>query len=415
MKDFSNYKKHVEIDMKSYSGNFHFNEQLKQEGTNIKINDKSTQLIDGVEENIKAIVRNHGNEFNESKEERSIMIDKKYNYKSGDYIEYLGDIYLTNNSIDKDNPFFNTAKMTKCNYILKWVDEGALYEQPCIVINNTKYTGGTKVQNGFTEVSAMVNIVIQSNENTKKISYGKRLYTMKNAWQVTLIDNITTENTLSWTLGKDSLNSEIDDIENGICDAFEHLYAISLNSNSQTLVETETFKIIPNVTDNGSIVLNPNVIYTSSDESIAKVDNTGLVTAISIGMCDITCSIGNVNEVLNLTINAKPVTPVISYSCDWSTAKTSTGCSLKTYMSSTATLKKTINGIDDSTLMVNYTLDSIGSSLLSSGAIAITRKTNNSFLVKNVNISVPKSFVMTFIDNLDGTIIATQTIQLTGT
>jgi hypothetical protein len=237
---------------------------------------------------------------------------------------------------------------------------------------------------------------------------------MKNAWQVTLIDNITIENVLSWTLGKDSLNSEIDDIENGICDAFEHSYLISLNSNNKTLVETETYKIIPNVTDKGIVVTNPNVTYISSNENIAKVDTAGLVTAIGVGNCSITCSIGNVSSVLNLTINAKPVAPVISYSCDWSTAKTSIGCSLKTYMSSIAILKKTINGVDDSSLMVNYTLDSIGSSLMSSSAITITRKTNNSFLVKNVSVATVKSFTITFLDSDTNTIISTQIINISG-
>jgi hypothetical protein len=191
MKSFKNYKKHVEVDMVKYSGDFHFNEQLRQEGTNIKINNKDSQIIDNVNKTIRAIVRNYGSEFNESKEERSVMIDKKYDYKAGDYVEYLDDMYLTNTAIDKDNPFFNTTKITRCNYDLKWMDENGLHEQPCIVINNTKYTGGTKsLITGVTEVDAMVNITIQANENTNKIGYGKRFYTMKNAWRVTLIDDI---------------------------------------------------------------------------------------------------------------------------------------------------------------------------------------------------------------------------------
>ena len=409
MKDFSNYKKHVEVDMVKYSGTFHFNEQLRQEVSFIKINDNSTQLIDGIETGIRAIVRNHGNEYNESKEERSIMIDKKYAFKSGDYVEYLGDIYLTNNCIDKDNPFFNTAKMTRCNYILKWMHDGISHEQPCIVINNTKYTGGTKVQNGFTEVSAMVNIVIQNNENTKKISYGKRLYTMKNAWQVTLIDNITTENTLSWTLGKDSLNSEIDDIENGICDAFEHLYAISLNSNIQTLVETETFKIIPNVTDKGVVITNPNVVYTSSDESIAKVDNTGLITAIGVGNCIITATIGNVNATLTLAVNAKPVTPVVSYGYTFSQ-----GTTIKQYVTSTLNCTKTTDGIS-SLLNMSCSWDTLGQSLISSGRLTFTTKSSSSIAVKNVSISTNTVVHLTVTDSDTGAIILDNiAITLTG-
>jgi len=127
MKDYSNYKKHVQIDMKDYSGKFHFNEQLKQEGTDIKINGKSTQLINGEEKVIRAIVRNSGVENKEANEERSIMIGKEYAYKYGDYVEYLEDIYLTNVSVDKDNPFFNTAKMKRTNHLFKWIYKGVVY------------------------------------------------------------------------------------------------------------------------------------------------------------------------------------------------------------------------------------------------------------------------------------------------
>jgi hypothetical protein len=81
MKNYSNYKKHIEVDMVKYSGDFHFKEQLKQEGTDIKINEKSTQLIDSVDTNIRAIVRNSGVENKEANEERSIMIGKEYDYK----------------------------------------------------------------------------------------------------------------------------------------------------------------------------------------------------------------------------------------------------------------------------------------------------------------------------------------------
>lgn len=414
MKDFKNYKKHIEVDMKSYSGNFHFNEQLKQEGTDIKINEQTVQTIDGVEKPIRAIVRNHGNEYNELKEERSIAIDKKYDYKVGDYVEYLDDIYLTNSAIDKDNPFFNTTKLTRCNFMLKWIDENGLHEQPCIVVNNTKYTGGTKSQNTFTEIDAMVNITIQANENTKKINYGKRLFTMKNAWRVTLIDNITTENVFSWTLGKDSINSENDNVILGVCDYYEHLYAITLDSNTQSLIETSTYQIKPTIKDEGKIVLNPNnIAYKSSDETIATVSEKGLVSALKTGNCIITCSIGSVNTTLNLTVTAKTSTPVISYTCDWSTGKTSTGASLKTYMSSIVTLDETINGVSNPSLVVNYTLDALATTLVNSKSISITRQSNTSFLVKNINVNTSKSFTINFIDSSNNSVINTSIVNLT--
>jgi uncharacterized protein YjdB len=410
MKDYTNYRSYTNVDMVDFSGNFHFNEQLKQEGTDIKINNESTQLIDDIETPIRAIIRNHGNEYSELKEERSIMIDKKYNYKAGDYIVYLDDTYLTNNSIDKDNPFFNTAKMTRCNYILKWMDDEGLHEQPCMVINNTKYTGGIKnLTSGITEVDAMVNITIQNNENTNKIGYGKRLYTMKNAWQVTLIDDITTENTLSWTLGKDSLSTEVDDIINGICDAYANQYTITLNSTSQTLSVGGTYQITASVSNNNKPVSNPNINWTSSDNTIATVNN-GLVTAITSGNCIISCNIGSVQAELSLVVVENTSTePVISYGYDFSQTTI-----IKEFVTSILTCTKTIDAVS-SPLNISYNFDSLGQSLISSGKITVTTKSSSSIAIKNVSVSTNTVIHITVLDSIDNTkILDNIEITLTG-
>jgi hypothetical protein len=310
-------------------------------------------------------------------------------------------------------PSHDKFKMRPCNYILKWMMDGEYHEIPSIVMNNTKYTGGIKtLTSGLTEIDAMINITTQNNKNTKNIDYGKRLYAMQNAWRVTLIDDITT-NLFTWSLGKDSINSELDDVVNGICDAFEHNYTISLSSNSESIIETSTYQISATVKDNNIVISNPKIIYKSSDETVATVSN-GLISGLKQGSCIITCSIGNAIASLALTVIAKTVTPVISYSCDWSTGKTSSGVSLKTYMSSTATCKETIDGVVNSALLASYLLDSVGTTLLSTGAISITRKSNVDFLVKNVSVSTSKSFVITFTNSVDNSVMSNQTVSLTG-
>jgi hypothetical protein len=213
-------------------------------------------------------------------------------------------------------PSHDKFKMRPCNFILKWMDNGSLCEQPCIVINNTKYTGGTKaLVSGVREVDAMVNITISMNENTNKIGYGKRFYTMKNAWQVTLIDDITTSNVLSWTLGKDSINSETDNVKLGICDYYEHNYSITLSLISESIAMGGTYQIVPKVLDDTTNVIDPHVMYKSSDINIATVDEKGLVTSVQQGSAIITCSIGNVSIDLNINVTALPVTPVVNYQC----------------------------------------------------------------------------------------------------
>jgi hypothetical protein len=277
------------------------------------------------------------------------------------------------------------------------MDNGILYEQPCIVVNNTKNTGGTKsLTSGLTEVDAMVNITIQANDNTKKIVYGKRLYAMKNAWRVTLIDDITTDNLFTWTLGKDSINSEVDDVINGICDAFEHNYTISLSSNSESIVETSTYQINAIVKDNNTVISNPKIIYKSSDETIATVNN-GLITGLKQGSCVITCSIGNVSADLDLTVTAKTVTPVISYGYSFSQST-----SIKQYVTSILTCTKTVDSVS-TPLNISCTWDSVGQSLISTNKIVITTKSSSSIGIKNALIATSTVAYLTVTDTDTGT------------
>jgi hypothetical protein len=412
MKDFSNYKKHVQIDMKDYSGKFHFNEQLKQEGTDIEINEKSSQTIDNVDTVIRAIVRNHGNEYNESKEERSVMIDKKYDYKTGDYVEYLGDIYLTNTFVDKDNPFFNTAKTTRCNYILKWMIDGVLYEMPAIVTNNTKYTLGIKnLTSGFTEADGMFGAIVGYNDIAKNIPLGKRFIVNGQAWEATQLDHSSVPNVLAILLGETSKVSENDNLELEIADFYQHKYTITLNSTSKSVVEGGTYQISTVVKDDGKEVSSSNVTYKSSNEIIATVDNKGLITAFKTGTTIITCSIGEVKCDLSLSVITKTTIPVINYTTSWTN---NNGSVLKLMSSTTVNCVKTVDGIGDNSLVVNYTLDSVASNLVAQKKLTITKVNDTSYTIKNTNTSVVTDISITFTDSVTGTVIETKVIQLKG-
>lgn len=333
--------------------------------------------------------------------------------KGGDYIEHYDD------KLDKTDTYLVFSKAERkldseinyikyCNHLLKFVVNGEYNEIPVIVTNNTKYTAGISTQVvGITEIDSMFGLVLSWNDIGKKIKTGQRFIINDNAWEVSQIDHVTGQGIASILLITNSKNAN-DNLELEIADYYLHNYTITLNSTSETLQETSTYQIVPNVTDNGVAITNGNIVYHSSDESICTVDNNGLVTALTIGNCVITATIGNVNTTMNIEVIAKSVVPIVSYGYSWSN-----GVNLKIYMSSTITLNKTVDSVS-SPLVVNYNLDSVGATLLNAGSISITKKSDYSYQVKNVNVSTIKSFVITFTDSTDGTIIATQTISLTG-
>lgn len=190
-----------------------------------------------------------------------------------------------------------------------------------------------------------------------------------------------------------------------------HTYTITLGSNSETLVETSTYTIVPTCTDNGTTVTSPIITFVSDNENIANVDATGIVSCVGVGSTIISVQYNNVSAILQLVVEEKSSEPVISYTASWSNTTT-----LKTYSSSTMTPIKTLNGIDDSANMtVTYSFDATGASLLSSGKITIVKKTGtlNSWTIKNVSVSTSTDIHVTFTDSVTGTkILDAQLIAL---
>ena len=78
---------------------------------------------------------------------------------------------------------------------------------------------------------------------------------------------------------------------------------ISLNSTAVSIEEGKTFSLIATV-KNGS---NAHLLWISSDNAVAMVDNQGLVTAIKAGTAEISVKCGDATAKCVVTVTAKPV------------------------------------------------------------------------------------------------------------
>ncbi|OOM79479.1 bacterial Ig-like domain protein [Clostridium puniceum] len=210
----------------------------------------------------------------------------------------------------------------------------------------------------------------------------------------TVLSIDTTKNDLFYVTGKQK------DVYN------PHVYEIVLSSNSETLVEGGTYQISATCKDNGTVVTNPTLTYLSSDNTIATIDDKGLVNGVKTGTCNITVNYNNTIATLSLIINAKPIDPVISYS-----STSSNGYSYRVKEGATLTYTKTIDSVVDNTLDVLFTLDATGTLLVNSNSISVVKKTGNTIQVRNLTITAPKSFVLTVKDSANGTVISTQIIS----
>ena len=79
--------------------------------------------------------------------------------------------------------------------------------------------------------------------------------------------------------------------------------SIKIDKETVTLLEGETTNISCTVLPRDAA--NKKITYTSSDTSVAKVDEYGKITAIKKGTCTITASIGEITATVTVTVNKK--------------------------------------------------------------------------------------------------------------
>lgn len=188
MKDYTNYRK--EPDMKMVSAKIIWKKNLKSEGTNIKVNGENSEIIENTNTPYFCIVRNYGIEQKNDLEERIMYFDKFYSIKRGDYVEYNGDTYLTTSKRDKDNPVFDTIKMTWCNQVLTL--EG-MPSQPCFMKNSSYGSKGIVTNNQYSsDFDSRGIIIVQKNKYTDKLYEGFRMifnHSKNDVYQITKINS----------------------------------------------------------------------------------------------------------------------------------------------------------------------------------------------------------------------------------
>jgi hypothetical protein len=217
MKDYSNYK--VQFDMVDYSRRWIFEEQLKQEGSNLKVNEKATQMINGIEVPYRAIVRRHGQDHKEFQEERSLDFGKEFDIKLGDYIQYLDEIFLVNTHVDKDNPAYNCTKMIMCNNTMN----AKGWDKPinCFLTNSSYGDKGVLDSTFLSSIDGKMLCYIQDNETTKTIVIDMRFifdHDKSQVYKVVKTETVTTGvgRLRKIVLDKDKTQDEKDDFVNNI-------------------------------------------------------------------------------------------------------------------------------------------------------------------------------------------------------
>ena len=330
--------------------------------------------------------------------------------KTGDIIVYQNKKWVVISQPEEDTKSYR-AKMRELNFIIKVYIGEILNEFDSIIESESAYIQDGEVMN--IAVGEII-VTVSSNEYTDKIDIGTRFIKLSYAWKVSGVDR--SKKGLNIIHADKDVFIPDDDKQNEIADRYnhDHQYVISI-SNQQPIeiVLSGTTQLIFIVTDKGIQVSDsPEIICISSNEAIATVSNTGLITSISNGETAITAIIAGYPEAA-VTVSTKvtgAVTP--SYSVDITfknSAEITIGFSAKTftaviYENGTAITTKAV------TWSVNnkdYTGDAIATlSDMTGTTCKLAALNNNAYIGHSVVLTATLTDDSTAFYNLDVSIIS---------
>lgn len=234
---------------------------------------------------------NDANEW--QKDIDNIVLIKKdiYEIKCGDVVSYGNHNYLVVFE-PEDRDFYWSAKMRRCNNVLKFYNNYVLKEVPCIVGEGLLSTKTTSLS-----YSTLIDIAgnhfmvkVPENKDTNAIKIGDRFILNQYAYRIIGVDNVTEVNIITFRV-EFTLVTENDNKELGIADFYSNQidYKISiLNGESiEMLYPNGTLQLNVVLEENGISITNPEFIYSSSNPDIIEVDSIGLVTVVGIGIATI--------------------------------------------------------------------------------------------------------------------------------
>ena len=232
-----------------------------------------------------------------------LILDRKVDFiPIGAYVKYNNSIWIVYNPDNIASPTGNTI-VIRCNTTYNTLDYyGNLVKTPMFYAKGTVLASSPYYMEFSTTLDGYQHVIMQLNEVTEQITNNTRLILGKSAFGMYGVSDFPEEFTgdpNSCHIFRADLRLqetvESDDLVNHVADGKYFSFTLDIGGNSTMIVgEPQTLSITAR--RNGDIVQstteNPiTYVWTSSDETIATVDEYGVVTPVSVGSCVITCSI----------------------------------------------------------------------------------------------------------------------------
>lgn len=297
-------------------------------------------LTDGVSERI--VVQNHTNPLNASKYDKKCSFDIASKVHTGSLIEFDEKKWIVISKIF-NKMAYKVGSVLECNNTITLNKNHILYNIPCIVESSVRlYQLGQEDNKYLSEPSTNIVVRVPNNETTQLIKRNDVYKLGMQNYKVVDVNDVIESGLLILKM-EFALSEQVND---NIITTITILNGEEVNMNYQG----QTLQLNVEVKIDGETILNPEIIYTSSNEDIATVDENGLITTVLNGVCTITATYNGVSD--SIDINSVTTIPddyeIILTPTNADTIKIGTSLILEAHAMN--------NGVEDLTKYFNWYL-----------------------------------------------------------
>lgn len=208
-----------------------------------------------------------------------------------------GERYIVTSKDGIESDIFFTSMAVRCDVTFVVKSNGEYKDIPFIVASD-KMT--VRYGNIFNIVSGSVVMYTQDNDIARNMAINNEYYAFGGYYKIG--GNFFNNGLAYFYLERQQMPQDN--------------YAITYNGNTSfDINDGTTYQLSYTVTNNGNLVENPTIHYSSSDETIATVDSNGLMTMLKEGTVDITATYSTASATTTMTITNSS-TPSLDYTMD---------------------------------------------------------------------------------------------------